>query len=263
MSKPTSSALAGILESAGREILMPAFLQQNKASTDKDDGSVVTETDLACQQHVRQKLAAAWPDIAFLGEEMEAAEQHACLQQGGRLWCLDPLDGTTNFVTSFPGFALSLALIEDGSPVLACIVDPVRNETFCAQSGHGAQLNGSALHARPATDMKSSVGFVDFKRLDATHRLQMTTPGHYRSQRNIGSCALEWAWLAAGRGQFIIHGGEKIWDFSAGGLIALEAGCTISDFDGKALFDNIRPVSSIAAAASDALHQNLLQLLNY
>lgn len=262
MNKPTNDALAGILERAGREILMPAFLQQDKPGRNKSDGSLVTESDLACQRYIRDRLAADWPDIAFLGEEMRPDEQQSCLNSGGSFWCLDPLDGTTNFVTSLPVFALSLALIENGSPKLACIVDPVRSETFCAEIGHGAQLNGTPLQARPVESMKSAVGFVDFKRLNAAHREIMNTPGQYRSQRNIGSCALEWAWLAAGRAQFIVHGGEKIWDFSAGGLIAAEAGCTLSDFAGKPLFVNIRQTSSIAATSSDALHENLLLLLN-
>jgi len=262
MQQASTGEMAAILAAAGTDILLPAYRQRNKLSGDKSDGSVVTETDLRCQQHIRQQLEDRWPEIDFLGEEMTAEEQQTCLQGDGRYWCLDPLDGTTNFVTCFPGFALSLALIDHGSPQLACIVDPVRGETFSAEPGQGAWLNGERLHANPVDQLASAVGFVDFKRLDARHREIMSTPGHYRSQRNIGSCALEWAWLAAGRGQFIVHGGEKIWDFSAGGLIAAEAGCTLSDFTGLALFDDIQPVSSIVAGACKQLHENLLQLLD-
>jgi len=258
--RPDIRILADILEAAGREILLPAFLPHRKASTSKGDGSVVTDTDLACQQHIRMQLAARWPDIDFLGEEMSAAEQSSCLQGGGRFWCLDPLDGTSNFVASFPAFALSLALIDDGRPQLACIVDPVRGETFTAVRGQGARLNEASLLNHPVAKLAEAVGFIDFKRLDAERRATLATPGLYRSQRNIGSCALEWAWLAAGRGQFIIHGGEKIWDFSAGGLIAEEAGCRLSDFGGHALFDCIQPVSSIVAAASPELHESLLHI---
>jgi len=260
--QPDIREIAAILEAAGTDILLPAYRQRDKQSSGKSDGSVVTETDLRCQQHIRQQLEARWPEIDFLGEEMTAQEQQTCLQGGGRYWCLDPLDGTTNFVTCFPGFALSLALIDQGSPQLACIVDPVRGESFSAEPGRGAWLNGARIYANPVDQLSSAVGFVDFKRLDARRREIMSTPGHYRSQRNIGSCALEWAWLAAGRGQFIVHGGEKIWDFSAGGLIAAEAGCTLSDFAGLPLFDDIRPASSIVAGASGELHENLLHLLD-
>lgn len=262
MNPPTCDAIASLLQEAGRDILLPAFARPDKTGRGKGDGSLVTETDLTCQQHVQQQLAATWPDIAFLGEEMSHEEQAACLQAGGRFWCLDPLDGTSNFIAGFPGFALSLALMVDGQPQLACIVDPERDETFTAQQGEGAQLNGAALTTTADMALTEAVGYIDFKRLDERRRAIMVGPGHYRSQRNIGSCALEWAWLAAGRGQFIVHGGEKIWDFAAGSLIAAEAGCRVSDFEGRGLFDGVRASSPIAAAASEALHASLLQLLD-
>jgi len=263
MSEPTTAAIGAILEIAGREILAPAFAQRNKAYSGKSDGSIVTKTDLTCQQHIRSQLAAAWPDIDFLGEEMTAQEQNACLQGDGRFWCLDPLDGTSNFVASFPAFALSLALIEEGRPSLACIVDPVRGETFTASDDRGAFLNGSVLRAVPVGQLGEAVGFIDFKRLDTDRRALLSMPGIYRSQRNIGSCALEWAWLAAGRAQFIIHGSEKAWDFAAGGLIASEAGCLLSDFAGGPLFDRIKPSSSVLAAASSDLHEDIAQIINH
>jgi len=249
--------IATILEQAGAELLMPAFSQVAKTIDRKQDGSIVTATDIACQQRIQQALFEAWPAIGFLGEEMSEEEQQACLLRGGSYWCLDPLDGTTNFVASFPAFALSLALIENGTPVLACIHDPVRKETFCAVRGQGASLNGESIRAKAVDKLRDAVGFIDFKRLDEPLKKRLTEPGIYRSQRNIGSCALEWAWLAAGRAQFIIHGGEKIWDFSGGGLIAAESGCVLSDFSGAPLFDDIQPVASIVAAASDHLHENL------
>ncbi len=261
MNQPTTSAMAAILEAAGRDILMPAFARRDKPNSDKSDGSVVTETDLASQQHIQAQLAASWSDVGFLGEEMTADEQASCLRRGGRFWCLDPLDGTTNFIACFPAFALSLALIEDNRPALACIVDPVRGETFSAATGHGACLNGSAMRAKSVSKLGEAVGFVDFKRLDANRRELFATPGLYRSQRNIGSCALEWAWLAAGRAQFIVHGGEKIWDFAAGGLIAAESGCALSDFKGDALLNSLKPVSPILATASAELHETLSHIV--
>lgn len=261
MNQPTINAVAAILETAGRDILIPAFAERNKENTGKSDGSVVTETDIACQQHIQTQLAAQWPDIGFLGEEMSSDEQAACLQRGRRFWCLDPLDGTTNFVASFPAFCLSLALIEDNRPRLACIVDPVRHESFSAASGQGALLNGAAIQAKSVDKLSEAVGFVDFKRLNANQRGLLATPGLYRSQRNIGSCALEWAWLAAGRAQFLIHGGSKIWDFAGGGLIAAEAGCTLSDFSGISLLDKLKPASSILAAADPSMHKTLSHIV--
>ncbi len=251
-----------MLKKAGTELLLPAFSQVGKTGSRKQDGSIVTATDIACQQHLRKSLFNASPGIGFLGEEMTGEEQRICLQAGGRYWCLDPLDGTSNFVASFPAFALSLALIEDGTPTFACVHDPIKSETFSAVLGQGAMLNGERIHSQPVDTFREAVGFIDFKRLDEPLRNRLAAPGIYRSQRNIGSCALEWAWLAAGRAQFIIHGGEKIWDYSAGGLIAAESGCTLSDFNGIQLFDDIKPVASIIAAASAPLHKDILVHVN-
>jgi len=262
MSKPSIKTISAILETAGRDILQPAFQQSHKHVSDKEDGSIVTETDISCQHYIREALAAAWPDIGFLGEEMSPAEQQASLEQDERFWCLDPLDGTTNFVASFPVFGLSLGLFEQGRPTLGCIVDPLRREVFSATLGGGAMLNGAPIQAAHAESLSRSVGFIDFKRLDADRRQLFSTPGICRSQRNIGSCALEWAWLAAGRAQFIVHGGEKIWDFAAGGLIACEAGCSITDFGGKPLFENLQSASSVLAASSENLITELQDLVS-
>jgi myo-inositol-1(or 4)-monophosphatase len=256
-----SRAVAELLDEVGRDILLPAFAAEDNATEMKRDGSVVTETDLQCQAFIRRRLLTLDPDIRFLGEEMAESEQQACLNQGGRFWCVDPLDGTSNFTADFPCFASAVALIEDGQPVLACIHDPVRGETFEAVAGTGARLNGRPMHASHAHALKQAVGFIDFKRLPEALRLALAGGKAYRSQRNIGSCALEWAWLAAGRGQFIIHGGQKLWDFAAGSLLAAEAGAVTTNFAGADPFAGARLVSSIVSGANAPLHAALLAVL--
>ncbi|HXH72979.1 MAG TPA: inositol monophosphatase family protein [Mariprofundaceae bacterium] len=256
-----AGALAGILERAGRDIIMPAFRSVSRTAR-KSDGSIVTTTDLACQTFVSEELYRLAPDIAFLSEEMREADQLHCLKNSnGRYWCLDPLDGTTNFVANIPVFGSSLALIVDGFPVLACIHDPVRQETFVAETGLGAQLNGETIRGSQVDSLDEAVGYIDFKRLSADQSAMLATRKLYRSQRNIGSCALEWAWLAAGRGDFIIHGGEKIWDFAAGSLLATEAGCKVGDFSSRPVFPANRLTSPILATATETLQSKLCSIL--
>jgi len=256
------TAITSILEQAGRDIILPSY-QTSVQTSRKPDGSVVTETDLACQHYIQNKLQKLDASIAFLGEEMSEDEQLACLQHSdGRYWCLDPLDGTTNFTTNLPGFGISLALIENGIVQLACIHDPVRSETFTATLGAGAQLNGVAITASSEDELANAVGYIDFKRLETATAIALATKKQYRSQRNIGSCALEWAWLAAGRGQFIIHGSEKLWDFAAGSLIASEAGCLTGNFNGKAFFPDAGLSSPVLAACSSSIHEKLKQQLS-
>ena len=255
--------ISKILIKAGHEIIMPAY-ELAVLTTQKADGSIVTETDLACQHFIEKELAKIDGDIAFLGEEMSQDNQLDCLKQkSGTFWCLDPLDGTTNFATSFPGFAISLALIRGGNVELACTHDPVREETFTASVGGGAFLNGNRIYCSQENQLANSVGFIDFKRLNRETAIRFATEKIFRSQRNVGSCALEWAWLAAGRGQFIIHGGEKLWDFAAGSMLVAEAGGCTGDFSGNPLFPASSLSSPILATCTPTVQNELKQQLTF
>ncbi len=256
---PDIQKIIHIAQTAGKNILLPGFKQQ-AATSIKDDGSVVTETDLKCQDFLQRELSTLAPNIAFLGEEMTQCEQLKCLQSNKSFWCVDPLDGTSNFATPIPLFAISIALIDQGKPILACIHDPIRQETFTAIRGQGFQFNGQPIQSKPIKQLIQAVGFVDFKRLDTKTASRLATEKVYRSQRNIGSCALEWAWLATGRGQFIIHGSEKLWDYAAGCLLAEESGCKVTNFEGNHPFKHAQLSSPIAAAPA-SIHKQLLSSL--
>jgi len=245
-----------ILESAGREIICPALEQVGTVET-KADGSMLTCVDTACQQYIRDALETLAPEIAFMGEEMNSQAQQHCLAGHDAFWCLDPLDGTSNFAAGFPVFASSLALVRDGRPVMACTHDPLRGETFIAEKGAGAWCNGVRMRVSGGTALNRAVGFIDFKRLSAPLAAHVATTPAYHSQRNIGSCALEWAWMAAGRAHFIVHGRQKIWDYAAGSLLASEAGCAIGDFEGASLFEEPRLSSPVLAATDTDLRDQL------
>ena len=216
----------------------------------KADGSIVTEADLAMQQTIEKALADRYPEVRMLGEEDQRATQSDVLDGDAAYWCLDPVDGTTNFHASMPLFSVSLALVVGGSPVIGAIYDPNRGEFFGALRGQGAWLDGQPL--RPADQpgqLRDCIAFVDFKRLDGaiSSRLVLDTP--YKSQRNIGTCALEWAWLAAGRANLLLHGSEKIWDYAAGVLLLDEAGGRSETLRAEPVFrQSLKPRSVIAAS---------------
>ena len=218
--KPVTSLLR---ETATREIL-PRF--RRVRSDQKADGSLVTEADLAVQQRITEGLAQAFPGVPLLGEEMTAAEQERLLGEGGSpVWVLDPLDGTSNYACGYEGFAISLALIEGGVPVLGAILDPARDQCFHAARGGGAFLDGEPIRPfAPGPDLNDCLAMMDLKRLPPERVPALLRHGGFRSQRNLGAVALEWCWLAAGRFQLYLHGGQKLWDYAAGRLIADEAG---------------------------------------
>jgi myo-inositol-1(or 4)-monophosphatase len=143
------------------------------------------------------------------------------------LWCVDPIDGTSNFVNGLPYFAVSVALMRHGRPVVGAVYDPVADEAFHAARGCGAFLNGEPLPIkRYVPPLKNAMAGVDLKRLQRRLAHSLATAPPYMSQRNFGASALEWCYAAAGRFDVYLHGGQRLWDYAAGALIMSEAkGC--------------------------------------
>ncbi len=221
---PDIETLSALLRRVAQDELLPRFGQLS--ASEKADGSLVTDADLAVQQRLVTLLAEHWPEIPLLGEEMPASEQQRLLaDQHAALWCLDPLDGTSNFACGFPGFCISLALLRAGRVELGLVLDPLRDECFSARLGQGAGLDGAPIRPfSPGEQLSDCLAMVDFKRLPAERVAGLFGADSFRSQRNLGAVALEWCWLAAGRFQLYLHGGQGLWDHAAGRLIATEAG---------------------------------------
>jgi myo-inositol-1(or 4)-monophosphatase len=223
----------------------------------KRDGSLVTEVDEGMQALLKDQLESRWPDYGFIGEEMTYDDQvRVCDECEDGYWVLDPLDGTTNFISGFLFFGVSLALVIGGSPVLAVIYDPVRDECFSAQTGCGAHLNDRKLQTPSTSTLDSCIANIDYKRLVGDLSSQLVRCPPYRSQRNLGSSVLEWCWLASGRIQLYLHGGQKLWDFAAGYLILLEAGGAATSLSGLPLdCTKLRKRSVVAAVNSELLEK--------
>lgn len=261
---PDLEALGALLRETAEAEIMPLFGQA--AASDKADGSVVTAADLAAQERVRAALAAACPEVPLLAEEMTSDEQEAVLREGRRgAWCLDPLDGTSNFAAGFPFFAMSLAWIEAGQVRLGLVYDPVRRELFAARRGGGATLNGAPLRlGRTGATLAGAIALVDFKRLPPALGSRLASAPPFRSQRNLGSTALDWCWLAAGRADLYCHGGQRIWDYAGGALVFAEAGgepCLLDRWDGGCRDDLTLRKRIAVGAAHPALQAQWLAWL--
>jgi myo-inositol-1(or 4)-monophosphatase len=175
---------------------------------------------------------------------------------GASFWCIDPLDGTSNFVAGFPLYAASVALIDEGGPRLGVVHDLARDETFAAVRGGGAWLGRRRLASGEGApdDLAEAMALVDLKRLPPKLAARVATEHPFRSQRNIGSSALEWCWVAAGRCHLYLHGSQKPWDYAAGMLILAEAGGSFAlepEPSGSIGFD--LKARSVTAASSEAL----------
>lgn len=212
----------GIIKLAKQEVLSRF---EKVGFETKADGSLLTEADTQMQIQTQAFLEQNWPEFAFLGEESPAAEQNAAMQSKQGCWILDPVDGTSNFASGIPFFAVSLGLMIDSKIVAGLVYDPARDELFSARTGQGAELNGKPLTANTAkTELSQCSGIVDFKRLSPTLATNLAQKAPYSSQRSFGSVALDWCWIAAGRGQIYLHGAQQIWDYAGGWIILEEAG---------------------------------------
>jgi myo-inositol-1(or 4)-monophosphatase len=252
-------ALSSILVSAGKEELIPRFTHVERMH--KIDGSVLTEADLASQDPVADELLKQWPGTVFLGEEMALEEQQQLVAADVPVWCLDPLDGTSNFAAGIPYFCLSLALLVEGRVELGIVYDPLRDECFSANAD-GAFLNGEPLAVTPSgLPLKKATALVDFKRLDAPLAQRLVSEIPYASQRSFGSVALDWCWLALGRSHVYLHGRSKLWDYAAGNYIFTRAGGFACTLEGESVFTQALTPRSSVGAVDAALFREWTQWL--
>lgn len=242
-------------------VLLPLL---NKTTADiKSDGSIVTEADLAMQSAIEQTLKQTFgSEIKLLGEECEPQIQQDIVDNESQFWVFDPVDGTTNFHAGFPVFCTSLALIKDHQVQLGITYDPVRKECFSALKSQGFYYNQQLFEIAPqqvTKNLNDCIAFVDFKRVSKDKGVNLITETPFKSQRNIGSSALEWAWLAMNRAQISFHGGQKLWDYAAGSLLLSEAGGFSSDLLDKNLYQKTMDVRPIIAATSEPLKDKWLK----
>ncbi|MFW5450637.1 MAG: inositol monophosphatase family protein [Methylophagaceae bacterium] len=247
--------LTDIIVTASKDELLPRF---NRVKCDyKMDGSIVTDADIAMQNRLSNMLQQAYPDIALLGEEMSAEQQQELLLSGKALWCVDPIDGTSNFAAGIPYYSVSLALINNGQITHGLVYDPMRDECFTAEMGQGAWLNNQPLTLQKTNlSLNKTIALIDFKRLSNQLATQLMTVSPYASQRSFGSIALELCWLAAGRGHIYLHGKQQLWDYAAAQLILSEAGAFACTLEGELLISpTLVPRSTLAAVDKDLFDQ--------
>ncbi|MCF6193084.1 MAG: inositol monophosphatase family protein [Kangiellaceae bacterium] len=250
----------------GVEILLPYFKRETARNqhdysveqfvTTKNDGSWLTEADIESHDRLSQDLPKIM-NYPVLSEEMSEQQQLEILTlKPVNYWCIDPLDGTSNFAQGIPYWCTSIALIENGKQTLAVVYDPNRNECFATSNSTQTMLNGLQLRKTGSvnhTDLSQAMGLIDFKRLNLKmlNRLIRTPP--YRSQRSFGASALDLCWIAANRCQVYLHGKQKIWDYAAGLLILINADGKAETFGGLDVFSNQLESKSVIAASNSEL----------
>jgi len=230
----------------------------------KSARDVVTEADHESEALILAAIRARFPTDAILAEETgehQAVAGDAPMSGRGRVWIVDPLDGTVNYANGLPVFCVSIGLVVDGRPAVGVILDPTRAELFAATADGPATLNGRVIHASHKERMSDWVISMSLNGRTATSRGRDVRKA-IRISRSMGSAALALAYVANGRfDAFVQQGGLSAWDVAAAGLIAERAGATVTSMDGAPWFDLAHGIRSIGiVAAPAAQHDALLGL---
>lgn len=210
--------------------------QWEKTHAVRHKGSIdlVTETDVAVEAFLKERLGELLPQAEFLAEESCVAGQ----EPSPLCWIIDPVDGTTNFVHRIPQVGTSVALWADGHVVLGVVNVPMMDECFWAGLGMGAFRNGEPIHVSTAGALSDAVVATGFpyaiaERLDdVLARLALVLP-KAQGVRRIGAASVDLAYVAAGRQDAFYEMLLKPWDVAAGWLLVEEAGGRVTALDGR------------------------------
>jgi myo-inositol-1(or 4)-monophosphatase len=230
--------------------------------SNKSELDLVTESDLASEKLIIERIKTFYPRHAILAEE-SGASAPADREEREWRWIIDPLDGTTNYAHGYPCFCVSMGLEHQGKLELGVIYDPVRDELFTAERGQGAALNGRRIQVSPTRSLSSALLCTGFP-YDVRERSEFAR--HFtnfimnaQAVRRDGSAALDLAYVACGRFDGFWEEGLHPWDVAAGVLLIDEAGGRVSDYDGAALDIYSPPI----LASNGLVHEQMMRVLAF
>ena len=238
-------------------LLAAKQLRQAGAQTlqveEKAQGDWCSALDREIEQMLRERIAQRYPQHQFWGEESHKGTPSVAQLQEQLVWVVDPIDGSMNFLRGYPQYAVSIALLASGQPVVACIVDPVREEAYTAARGQGATCNGQPMAVASTAQLSQAVAATVFPKprapfMDDYLRELSVVMKNVSGVRRAGSMALELAYLAAGRIDVFWERGMGAWDAAAGLLLIEEAGGQLWALDGQPWY-----ASSALAASTPGL----------
>ena len=240
---------------AGSRQLLHHFGRLERIQEKGSAGNLVTEADFAAEAAVLAVLAEATPELGVLAEESGRR-----LGQGSPLeWCVDPLDGTTNYAHRYPFFGTSVGLTWNGRPLLGALAAPALQQFFWAAPGMGAWNNDSPIRVSDCQELASSLLVTGFAydritRLDNNYAEFAWFTHRTRGVRRAGAAAVDLAFVADGRVDGYWERGLSPWDLAAGIPLVEQAGGVVCSYDGSP----VDLASGCLIACTPALRQALV-----
>jgi myo-inositol-1(or 4)-monophosphatase len=218
---------------AAGEVLMSYFGQAAEGLDVKSSPTdPVSDADREAERTIRELLLSERPDDGLIGEE--GSDTSAA---NGRMWIVDPLDGTVNFLYGLRTWAVSIALEDPDGLAVGVVFNPVDEECFSARRGEGAWLNGREIRVTdcPSLDRAMVATGFSYEAAQRARQAELLTRllPRVRDIRRAGAAALDLAYVAAGRVDAFYERGLKRWDEAAGRLLVEEAGGVVLDLEGQ------------------------------
>ena len=220
-------------EKASKVIIRDFGEVENLQVSKKGPRDFVTKTDKRAEEILIGELMKAKKSYSFLTEESGKIEN----QDKNKIWIIDPIDGTTNFLHGIPHFAISIALKINNELHSALVFDPIKNEIYYAEKDNGAFFNNQRIRVSKKNNLEDCLFSSD------SNGIKFIFPD--LNMRNSGCAALDLAYVGSGRLDGYFHNKINMWDIAAGILIVKEAGGTLNDiskYDDENI--NIRAASS-------------------
>lgn len=220
-----------IIKEAGQE-LKKLFFNRNFKTSFKSKHEIVTTADKLSEKIIIKNIKKYFPTHSILSEEAGLNKQKSDF-----LWIIDPLDGTTNFFMHNPLFSISIGLAYKNEIILGAIYFPILDELYFAEKGKGAFLNNKKIFVSKINKLEKS--FLTFchgsKITDIKKSIKIYTKLKLKSAdfRQLGSAAIELAFVARGTTEAIMIPGANSWDVAACALLVFEAGGSVVDFNNK------------------------------
>jgi myo-inositol-1(or 4)-monophosphatase len=237
-------------------------------ASEKNATELVTQADTRCQKIIIDRIKENYPDHGFIAEEGQQGKIFKQPPRGGEAiwWVIDPIDGTNNFAHQMLLFTISIAAMHQGEPIVGVIFEPATDSMFTAVKGREAQLNGRRIFAsEDGMDQFSSIG------LDSHFECENGLPAwaceiiRRTRFRNLGTTALQVAYVAKGGMIATIVNTPKLWDIAAGAVIAEAAEAVVSNWQGEKIFpvdlDSYDGAKFQTIVANKKVHAEIVELL--
>lgn len=256
MKKETIRSVAVRAAKKAGAMLLKEFAQFDRTTIEiKSHGQILTQADLASNRIIIQEIKNAFPEHDILSEE--TGDDGITSEY---LWVIDPIDGTTNFSFHNPLWSISIGVVHNGEIVLGVVYVPTQKEMYVAEKGKGATRNGKLIHVSTITTERALHTFchggskrdIELAMAYATNRKEQRI-----DCRQLGSAAIELAYVASGRVESFVIPGTKPWDVVAGVLLVKEAGGTVTDFGNRSFI--LKTTDMIAS--NGLVHNELLKVV--